>query len=106
MVRVVVALVGALLLVAADARADSLPNDFWVSGNYTQKHPCKGDGTDPPDLKVKITPQQITFNNGVCTFIDAKPEGDHIDTHVECQFSAGPLIGDVTFTQKPDNTVD
>ena len=34
-------------------------DDFPLTGDYTQNVPCKGDGTDARDLKVKISPQQI-----------------------------------------------
>ena len=43
---------------------------------------------------------------GVCKFLDAKADGKSVSTHVECQFPAGPLMGDITFTQKPNNTID
>jgi hypothetical protein len=42
---------------------------------------------------------------GICTFLDTKRNGKSIDAHLECQFPAGPLIGDVTFTLQSDNTV-
>ncbi|MGA8413978.1 MAG: hypothetical protein WB756_19635, partial [Xanthobacteraceae bacterium] len=39
--------------------AASAEDDFPLSGEYTQNVPCKGDGTDARELKVKISPQQI-----------------------------------------------
>jgi hypothetical protein len=95
------------LVLAAGASADPLADDFWLLGDFTQNVPCKGDGSDLADLKVKISTQKIDSKMGVCKFLDAKPDGKRVNTHVECQFPAGPLMGDVTFTQKGNsNTVD
>ena len=57
-------------------------------------------------FKVKISTQQINSKVGVCKFLDAKADGNRLNTHVECQFPAGPLMGDITFTRKPNNTID
>ena len=73
---------GVTIVMTAGASAGPLPDDFWLLGNYTQNKPCKGE------------------------FLDAKPDGNRINTHVECQFPAGPLMGDITFTMKPNNTID
>ena len=85
-----------------EARAD---DDFPISGTYTQNVACKGDGTDPAALVVKISPQEIVSNIGVCTILDLKHDGQKITVHVECKFPAGPMVGDITFTPRPDNTV-
>jgi hypothetical protein len=83
-----------------------LADDFPVVGNYTQNVACKGDGSDQPSAKVTISPQEIVSNVGVCTILDRKTNGASISAHVECKFAGGPLIGDVTFTPRPDNTVE
>ena len=70
-----------------------------------QNVPCKGDGSDPPALQVKISPQEIVSNIGVCTVLDTKQDGESITVHVECKFPAGPLVGDITFTPRPDKTI-
>jgi hypothetical protein len=80
--------------------------DFPLVGNYTQNVPCKGDGSDPVAMKVKISSQQIVSNAGVCTILDRSEDGATVNVHVECKFPAGPLMGDITFTSKPDHTVD
>ena len=104
--KITFALVGCVTLaLTAGASAGSLPDGFWLLGNYTQNVPCKGDGTDPAELQVKISTQSINSKVGVCTFLDTTEDGDSIKAHVECQFPAGPLEGDITFTQKPDKTV-
>jgi hypothetical protein len=80
-------------------------DDYKLIGTYTQNVPCKGDGTDPPGLQVKITAEEIVSNIGVCTILDTKHEGKSTTAHVECKFPAGPLVGDITFTPLPDHTV-
>jgi hypothetical protein len=106
--KIIYPLIGCVTLAltaTATADAGKLADDFWLLGNFTQNVPCKGDGTDPEELKVKITTNEIDSKVGVCKFLDAKPDGKSVNTHVECQFPAGPLMGDITFTQKPNNTI-
>jgi hypothetical protein len=90
----------------AAASAASAEDDFPLTGDYTQNVPCKGDGTDAREVKVKISPQQIDSKVAVCTFLDTKREGSRIDAHVQCQFPRGPLMGDVTFKIRPDRSVE
>ncbi len=104
-------LIGALagcvtLALTTGAFAGALSDDFWLVGNFTQNVACKGDGSDPVEAKVKISTDQIESKVGVCKFLDATPDGKKVNTHVECQFPAGPLMGDITFTLKPNNTID
>ena len=84
----------------------ALADDFPLVGNYTQNVVCKGDGSDQTTAKVTISPQEIVSNVGVCTILDKKTNGTSISAHVECKFAGGPLIGDITFTPRPDNTVE
>ena len=94
------------LALTTAASAGTLSNDFWLLGDFTQNIPCKGDGSDPVEAKVKISTDQIDSKVGVCKFLDAKADTNRVNTHVECQFPAGPLMGDITFTQKSNNTID
>jgi hypothetical protein len=91
-------IVGANFAFAAD--------DFPLTGTYTQNVLCKGDGTDAVADQVKISTKEIVSNVGTCTVQDIKRDGDTFNIHVECQFPAGPLMGDVSFTPRPDQTVD
>lgn len=91
--------------VPAHAAAVEAQGDFPLAGTYMQNVPCKGDGTDQPALKVTISPQQIVSNIGVCTILDNKLDGKSYKLHVECKFPAGPLVGDLTFTPLPDQTI-
>jgi hypothetical protein len=84
----------------------ALADDFPLVGNYTQNVACKGDGSDQAIAKVTISPQEIISNVGVCTILDKKTNGSSISAHVECKFAGGPLIGDITFTPRPDNTIE
>jgi hypothetical protein len=108
--KAIYTLIGLLIfLVTADAHAGSgvpLTDDFWLLGDFTQNLPCKGDGSDPAEAKVKIASDQIVSKVGICKFLNAKLEGKRLKATMECQFPAGPLVGDVTFTQKTNSTID
>jgi hypothetical protein len=97
----------ALMLVAAAVPRGALADDdLPLAGNYTQNVPCKGDGTDPATAKVTISAQEIVSNVGVCTILDTKRDGASMLLHVECKFAGGPLMGDISFTPRPDNTIE
>ena len=98
--------VGLAVAAALIAGAAYAEDDFPLTGDYTQNVACKGDGTDLATAKVTISPQEIVSNIGVCTILDTKKDGDSIFAHVECKFAGGPLMGDITFTLRPDNTVE
>jgi hypothetical protein len=89
-------------VISSAASAD----DFPLVGNYTQNVTCKGDGSDQATAKVTISPQEIVSNVGVCTILDKKTDGRSIAAHVECKFAGGPLMGDITLTPRPDNTIE
>jgi hypothetical protein len=96
-----------LALVAIGAsNSAAAADDFPLAGNYTQNVACKGDGSDPATAKVMISAQEIVSNVGVCTILDTKKDGDSYAAHVECKFPSGPLMGNIKFTPKPDNTVE
>jgi hypothetical protein len=88
------------------AGAAAADDNFPLAGKYTQNVACKGDGTDSPVVRVTISPQEIVSNVGVCTILDMKKTGDSTLLHVECKFAGGPLMGDITFTPRPDNTIE
>jgi hypothetical protein len=100
---VAVSLVAASLPLRGIASAD---DDITIIGNYTQNVACKGDGTDAAAAKVTISAQEIVSNVGVCTILDTRKDGGSMLLHVECKFAGGPLMGDITFTPRPDNTVE
>ncbi len=100
-------IVGSITLAAVGVlSATASSDDFPLVGNYTQNVACKGDGSDQATARVTISPQEIVSNVGVCTILDKKTNGASISAHVECKFAGGPLIGDITFTPRPDNTIE
>jgi hypothetical protein len=99
-------IVAAALALVAGAGSTFAGDDFPIAGSYTQNVPCKGDGSDPVAVRVKISPQEIVSNVGVCTILDIKHNNDTVIAHVECQFPAGPLMSDISFTPRPDRTLD
>lgn len=107
MVKIIHSIVGcgALALLALTGAAVAGDGDFPLAGNYTQNVACKGDGSDPTTARVVISAQQIVSNVGVCNILDTKKDGDSYFAHVECKFPSGPLMGDITFTPRPNNTV-
>jgi hypothetical protein len=96
----------AVALATAAGASAAFADDFPLSGNYTQNVLCKGDGTDPVAVRVKISPQEIVSNVGTCTILDTTRDGDTFVVRVECKFASGPLMGNLSFTPKPDRTVD
>lgn len=98
--------VGLTIVALGLSLAPAAADDFPLAGDYTQNVACKGDGTDPAAVKVMISAQEIVSNVGVCTILDSKKNGDSYAEHVECKFPSGPLMGNITFTPKPDNTVE
>ncbi|MFZ0777184.1 MAG: hypothetical protein WCA26_05650 [Xanthobacteraceae bacterium] len=98
---------GCVALVFATGLSGALAaDDFPLAGSYTQNVACKGDGSDPAMAKVTISAQEIVSNVGVCSILDTKKDGGSYAEHVECKFPSGPLMGNITFTPKPDNTVE
>jgi len=95
-----------VLVVLAGAGGAFADDDLPLTGSYTQNVPCKGDGSDPKSVQVKISPEAIVSNMGVCTILNSTRDGDTYNDHVECKFASGPLMGDISFTPRPDNTVD
>ena len=104
--RVVVSGAAALAVVACGGAAIAADDNFPLTGNYTQNVTCKGDGSDPVAVRVKISPQEIVSNVGVCTFIDTNRDGDTISARVECKFASGPLMGNLSFRLLPDRTIE
>jgi hypothetical protein len=106
---VVIATTSGILALTSVAPVDGAglsEKSSWLLGNFTQNAPCKGDGSDPAELKVRIAADQIESKSGVCNFLTVTPDGNRLKANMECHFPAGPLIGDVTFTRKANGTID
>jgi hypothetical protein len=93
------------LTLTASVGAAPAGDDFSLTGNYTQNVPCKGDGSDPAKLQVKISAHKIDSKVGVCTILHSECDGKSVNAQLECQFAAGTMLGEVTFTMQPDGTV-
>lgn len=102
----IVASIALALVTVVGAGTAFAEDDFPLTGSYTQNVPCKGDGSDPVAVQVKISPQEIVSNVGVCAILDTKQDGDTITAHVECKFAGGPLMAELAFTPRPDHTID
>lgn len=97
----------ALVLVACGGNGLAFADDsFPLAGNYTQNVVCAGDGSGQKDVQVKISPQEIVSNVGVCSILNKKMDGQTLTAHVECKLASGPMLGDISFTPRPDKTVD
>lgn len=96
-----------LAMIAAAVAAAFAEDDFPIVGTYLQNERCKGDGTDPAELRVIITRRDITSNMGLCEILDKKRDGNTIAVHVGCN-SGGPnlILGDVTFKMRADRTLE
>jgi hypothetical protein len=106
---VIIATTGGIFALASGAPADSTglsEKSSWLLGSFTRDAPCKGDGSSSAELKVRIATDQLESKIGVCNFIAITPEGNRLTANMECHFPAGPLIGDVMFTQKANGTID
>ena len=106
---VIIAATGGIFALTSGAPADSAglsEKSSWLLGNFTQNAPCKGDSSDPAELKVRIATDQIESKSGICKFLAVALEGNRLKANMECHFPAGPLIGDVTFTPKANGTID
>src|SRR5215831_3388909 len=105
---VVIAATGVIFALTTGAPADSTglsEKSSWLLGNFTQNAPCKGDGSDPAELKVRIAADQIESKSGICNFLSITPEPNRLKANMECHCPAGPLIGDVTCTPKANGTI-
>jgi hypothetical protein len=54
---------------------------------------------------VRISADQIESKIGVCQLLGVTPETGRLNANMECQFPAGPLTGEVTFSQKTNGSI-
>src|SRR5262245_29865381 len=82
-------------------------DDFPIVGTYAKDEVCKGDGSDRPELLVRITASEILSSLGSCKILNKRRDGRAFSAHVECKMQNDQVIlGDVTFKQRDDNTLD
>jgi hypothetical protein len=92
----------ALTLTAALAE-DTQP----IEGTFLQNQPCRGNKSDPEYLRVKITPQEISYAGGVCSIDESQQDGKEFSLRVTCKFKSGTVVSDrISFTVRDSNTLD
>jgi len=81
--------------------------DLPIAGTYAKGRVCRGDGSDPADLLVKITGKAIESNMGSCSILGKKRNGKTFSLQLECTIRGNlVLLSDVTFTLRNDNMLD
>jgi hypothetical protein len=94
----------AAMTIAVQAQVAEPP---MLAGTYLENQICKGDGSDPADKRIKITPTSIDSSFGLCTLQDPRRDGNKITYQVICKDPAGgSLSSDVTFTVVDASTLD
>jgi hypothetical protein len=90
------------------AGAPAAAEDAALVGTYTQKHACKGDGSDTPKDIVKITDKMADSNFGPCAFGGDKAwSGKTLTSSATCKNKTGTEYDvKLSFTLKDDKTVD
>jgi hypothetical protein len=78
-----------------------------ISGTYVKDKRCRGDGTDAKPLVVKITPDEISYYDGVCALSERRQDGSKISVRATCKTKKGKILsGDITFTLRADRNLD
>ncbi len=78
-----------------------------IAGTYAKDRACRGDGSDPADLLVRITGKAIESNMGSCSILAKKRNGKTFALQLECTIPGNlVLLSDVTFTLRNDNPLD
>jgi len=100
--------IAATAIVVAAASCPALAGEeFSIVGTYVQNTACKGDGSDPAKMVVRITEADIHSSFGVCTFVRKEFEGNALKAQMSCDGPAGNmLLGDVRFTLRADKNLD
>src|SRR5262245_7887643 len=100
--------VAALALVVTFVSCPALAGEeFSIAGTYVQNVACKGDGSDPAKMLVRISENDVRSSFGVCTFVRKEFEGNALKAQMSCNGPAGNmLLGDVRFTLRADQNID
>ena len=99
--------IGAIAIVVAAACPALAADEFSIAGTYVQNTACKGDGSDPKKMVVKITDADVHSSFGVCTFVRKEYEGSVLKVQMSCNGPGGNmLLGDVRFTLRADKNID
>jgi hypothetical protein len=81
--------------------------EFPLEGIFTQNELCRGDGSQQEFLRVKITPQDVSYSGGICSIDTRQLEGKNLAMRVTCKFTSGAVMTSaINFTMKDNNTFD
>ena len=95
--RTAIVLLALTMFAACANAADETP----IEGQYLQNRRCKGDRSDPANLKVTINANEITHSGGICAIDSRRNEGSKIIYAVTCKFRSGAVMGaDIAFTPR------
>ncbi len=93
-----------LVVVLTPALAE---DQLAIEGNYLQNKPCQGNNKDPEYLRVKITPQEISYAGGICSIDERQQDGKTFTMRVTCKFKSGAVVSDkIAFTVRNETTLD
>jgi len=82
-------------------------DEFSIAGTYVQNAACKGDGSDPAKMLVRISDNDVHSSFGLCTFVRKEYEGSVLKAQMSCNGPGGNmLLGDVRFTLRADKNID
>jgi len=82
-------------------------DEFSIAGTYVQNKACKGDGSDPAKMIVRITDNDVHSSFGLCSFVKKEYEGHLLKAQMSCNGPGGNmLLGDVRFTVRDDKNID
>jgi hypothetical protein len=100
--------VAALAMIVTFASYPALAGDeFSIAGTYVQNAACKGDGSDPAKMLVRISENDVHSSFGVCTFVRKEYDGNLLRAQMSCNGPGGNmLLGDVRFTLRADKNID
>ncbi len=100
--------VAALAMIVCVASCPALAGDeFSIAGTYVQNAVCKGDGSDPAKMVVRISESDVHSSFGVCTFARKEYDGNVLKAQMSCDGPGGNmLLGDVRFTLRADKNID
>jgi hypothetical protein len=100
--------IAVLAMMVTFASGPALAGDeFSIAGTYVQNAACKGDGSDPAKMLVRISESDVHSSFGVCTFVRKEYEGNLLKAQMSCNGPAGNmLLGDVHFTLRADKNID
>jgi hypothetical protein len=99
--------VAATAIVALASSPALAGGEFSIVGTYVQNAACKGDGSDPAKMVVRITDADVQSSFGLCTFVRKEFDGNLLKAQMSCNGPGGNmLLGDVRFTVRPDKNID